>query len=177
MRTVYFDYNATTPLDPQVREGMLPYLGQIWGNPSSVHHVGRQARALLDDARDRAAQTLGCKPSEVVFTSGGTESANLAIFGVARLLSTLYSIDESALPAIVLEYPPNRDLGDLGTPVAFELARRLRKAPRVIAQEIAGAFGSLEGIRQVAAWCRWMVESLRRGARSPSPTGGTKKRR
>ena len=69
---------------------------------------------------------------------------------VARLLSTLYSIDESALPAIVLEYPPNRDLGDLGTPVAFELARRLRKAPRAIAQEIAGAFGSLEGIRQVA---------------------------
>src|SRR5439155_13702623 len=86
MRTVYFDYNATTPLDPQVREAMLPYLGEIWGNPSSVHHVGRQARALLDDARDRAARVLGCKPSEMVFTSGGTESANLAIFGVARML-------------------------------------------------------------------------------------------
>src|SRR5437667_2718577 len=86
MRTVYFDYNATTPLDPQVREAMLPYLGEIWGNPSSVHHVGRQARALLDDARDRAARVLGCKPSEIVFTSGGTESANLAIFGTARLL-------------------------------------------------------------------------------------------
>jgi arginyl-tRNA synthetase len=70
---------------------------------------------------------------------------------VARLLTTLYSLDESSLPAIALEYPPNRDLGDLGTPVAFELARRLRKAPRAIAQEIAGAFGSLDGIRQVAA--------------------------
>ncbi len=70
---------------------------------------------------------------------------------VARLLSALYSIDELSAPAIVLEYPPNRELGDLGTPVAFELARRLRKAPRAIAQEIAGAFGSLEGIRQVAA--------------------------
>jgi arginyl-tRNA synthetase len=70
---------------------------------------------------------------------------------VARLLTTLYSLDESSVPAIVLEYPPNRELGDLGTPVAFELARRLRKAPRAIAQEIAGAFGSLEGIRQVAA--------------------------
>jgi len=86
MRTVYFDYNATTPLDPQVREAMLPYLGEIWGNPSSVHHVGRQARAILDDARDRAASFLGCKPSEIVFTSGGTESVNLALFGVARLL-------------------------------------------------------------------------------------------
>jgi arginyl-tRNA synthetase len=70
---------------------------------------------------------------------------------VARLLTTRYSLDESSLPAIVLEYPPTRELGDLGTPVAFELARRLRKAPRAIAQDIAGAFGSLEGIRQVAA--------------------------
>src|SRR5216117_39809 len=70
---------------------------------------------------------------------------------VAQLLTTLYSLDEHLSPAIVLEYPPNRDLGDLGTPVAFELARRLRKAPRAIAQEIAGAFGSLEGIARVAA--------------------------
>jgi cysteine desulfurase len=88
MRTVYFDYNATTPLDPAVREAMLPFLGEIWGNPSSVHHVGRQARAQLDDARDRAARVLGAEPSEVVFTSGGTESANLAIFGTARLLKS-----------------------------------------------------------------------------------------
>jgi len=86
MRTVYFDYNATTPLDPQVRETMMPYLGAVFGNPSSVHHVGRQARAILDDARDRASKVLGCKPSEVIFTSGGTESANLAIFGTARRL-------------------------------------------------------------------------------------------
>jgi cysteine desulfurase len=86
MQTVYFDYNATTPLDPQVRGAMLPFLGEVWGNPSSVHHVGRQARALLDDARERAAKVLGSKPSEVVFTAGGTESANLAIMGTARLL-------------------------------------------------------------------------------------------
>jgi cysteine desulfurase len=86
MQTVYFDYNATTPLDPQVRAAMLPFLGEVWGNPSSVHHVGRQARALLDDARDRAAKVLGSKPSEVVFTAGATESANLAIMGTARLL-------------------------------------------------------------------------------------------
>src|SRR5688500_17764097 len=70
---------------------------------------------------------------------------------MTRLLSTLYAIDESAMPALVLEYPPNRGLGDLGTPVAFELARRLRKAPRAIAQEIAGAFGTVEGVREVAA--------------------------
>jgi len=85
-RTIYFDYNATTPLDPAVRDAMLPFLGGIWGNPSSVHHVGRKARALLDDARDRAANFLGAKPSEIIFTSGGTESNNLAILGTARLL-------------------------------------------------------------------------------------------
>lgn len=85
-RTIYFDYNATTPLDLHVREAMLPFLDEIWGNPSSVHHVGRRARAALDEARDRAAGVLGCRPSEIIFTSGGTESVNLAIFGAARLL-------------------------------------------------------------------------------------------
>jgi cysteine desulfurase len=85
MRPVYFDYNATTPLDHDVRDVMLPYLSEIFGNPSSVHSVGRQARALLDDARARSAEVFKCKPSELIFTSGGTESTNLAIFGVARL--------------------------------------------------------------------------------------------
>lgn len=86
MHTVYFDYNATTPLDPVVRDAMLPFLADIWGNPSSVHRVGRQARALLDEGRERAAIVLGCKPSEIIFTSGGTESANLAVLGTARSL-------------------------------------------------------------------------------------------
>jgi len=86
VRTIYFDYNATTPLDPAVREAMLPFLEEIYGNPSSVHHVGRQARALLDDARDRVSKVWLAKPSEVIFTSGGTESNNLAVFGTARLL-------------------------------------------------------------------------------------------
>jgi cysteine desulfurase len=86
MRTIYFDYNATTPLDPAVRDAMLPFLGNFWGNPSSVHHVGRKTRALLDDARDRTAQFLGAKPSEIIFTSGGTEANNLAVLGTARAL-------------------------------------------------------------------------------------------
>src|SRR5204863_1612767 len=79
------DYNATTPLDRDVRATMLPYMDGIFGNPSSVHHVGQQARAALDAARDRVAAVFGSKPSEIVCTSGGTESDNLAIFGAARL--------------------------------------------------------------------------------------------
>jgi arginyl-tRNA synthetase len=70
---------------------------------------------------------------------------------VSRVLTTLYALESSALPSVALDYPPNRDLGDLATPIAFELARRLRRAPRVIAQEIAGAFGMLPGITRVVA--------------------------
>jgi len=86
MTSIYLDYNATTPLDPAVREAMMPFLDSLWGNPSSIHHVGRQARARLDEFRERTASVLRCKPSEVVFTSGGTESNNLAVLGSARRL-------------------------------------------------------------------------------------------
>lgn len=83
---IYFDYNATTPLDDAVRAAMMPYLDGVWGNPSSVHQIGRAAREALDEARYRMAGLWKCRPSEVVFTSGGTESNNLAVFGTARRL-------------------------------------------------------------------------------------------
>ena len=86
VRTIYFDYNATTPLDAEVKAAMLPFLDDVWGNPSSVHQIGRKARAILDEAHDRVAKVWGAKPSEVIFTSGGTESNNLAIFGSVRML-------------------------------------------------------------------------------------------
>lgn len=88
MKTVYLDYNATTPLDPGVRESMLPFMEEVWGNPSSVHRVGRRARAFLDEFRERVATVFHSKPSEIVFTSGGTESNNLAILGTAGLLAS-----------------------------------------------------------------------------------------
>ena len=86
MPPIYFDYNATTPIDPAVRAAMEPLLGEVWGNPSSVHAVGRAARALLDEGRYRLAAVWKCRPSEVVFTGGGTEANNLAVLGTARLL-------------------------------------------------------------------------------------------
>ena len=86
MKTVYLDYNSTTPLAPSVKEEMMPFLGNFFGNPSSLHQLGRKARAYLDEYRHRMAAVWQCKPSEVVFTSGATESINLAIFGTARLL-------------------------------------------------------------------------------------------
>ena len=85
--SIYLDYNATTPLDTDVMAAMIPFLEGHFGNPSSVHHLGREARAMLDDCRYRLASLFGCKPSELIFTSGGTESNNLAIFSVARSLT------------------------------------------------------------------------------------------
>jgi len=81
---IYLDYNATTPLCEAAREAMLPYLGRHFGNPSSVHAAGRDARAAIDNSRDKLARLLRVKPHELIFTSGGTESCNLAVLGLAR---------------------------------------------------------------------------------------------
>ena len=83
---IYLDHAGTTPTDPGVLEAMLPYFTQLYGNPSSVHTVGQEARHALDNARERVSRTLGCRTSEVVFTSGGTESDNSAIIGAATAL-------------------------------------------------------------------------------------------
>ncbi|TVO53883.1 cysteine desulfurase family protein [Denitromonas halophila] len=83
---VYFDHNATTPLDPQVREAMLPYLGQRFGNASSRHEYGRHARAAIDTARAQVAAALCAHPTEVIFTSGGSEANNLFLKGAAAML-------------------------------------------------------------------------------------------
>jgi cysteine desulfurase len=84
MRRVYLDNNATTPVLPEVLEAMRPYFGEHFGNASSIHHHGQETRAAVERARESVAALLGCRASEVVFTSGGTEGDNLAIFGVAR---------------------------------------------------------------------------------------------
>jgi cysteine desulfurase len=85
---IYLDYNATTPLCDPAREAMLPYLNRYFGNPSSVHQAGRDARAGVDDARDKLAVLLHTQPHELIFTSGGTEANNLAVLGLARSSSS-----------------------------------------------------------------------------------------
>ena len=82
MNRIYLDYNATTPAEPRVLEAMLPYFSGEFANASSIHTPGQQARAAVETAREQVAALLGARPQEVVFTSGGTESDNHAIFGV-----------------------------------------------------------------------------------------------
>jgi cysteine desulfurase len=80
----YFDYNATTPLSPEVLEQLVPALSEVYGNASSIHQTGQQAKQKLEAARRQVAEFLGCSSKEVVFTGGGTESNNLSIFGPVR---------------------------------------------------------------------------------------------
>ncbi len=83
MRTVYLDHSATTYVRDEVLGAMLPYFGERYGNPSSIHHMGRRSRSVLDECRERVAKTLRVKPGEIIFTGGGSEADNLAIKGHA----------------------------------------------------------------------------------------------
>lgn len=109
---VYLDFNATTPLDDAVREAMLPWLGARFGNPSSRHEYGRQARAAIDEARARVAAAVGAHATEVIFTSGGSEANNLMIKGFAALMKP------ARVAVSAIEHPcvrePARQLRRLG---------------------------------------------------------------
>ena len=83
MESIYLDHNATTPVAPEVVEAMLPYLSEKYGNASSVHSFGREAKVALEQAREQVAEFINCEPSELYFTSGGTESDNMAVLGTA----------------------------------------------------------------------------------------------
>jgi cysteine desulfurase len=98
--TIYLDHAATTPLDPEVLAAMHPYFTECYGNPSSIYQLGQESRAAIDQARGACARVLGCEPGEIIFTSGGTESDNLALRGVAWA-SWLTRPGSGAMPHIV----------------------------------------------------------------------------
>lgn len=84
MERIYLDHAATSPTHPEVVGSMLPYMTEIFGNPSSIHYYGRQSRHAVDEARRACAKSIGAQPNEIIFTSGGTEADNLALLGTAR---------------------------------------------------------------------------------------------
>ena len=105
MTPIYLDYNATTPILPQVLDAMLPYLREHFGNPSSGHSYGLRARAAVERAREQTAALLGCDPDEVIFTSGGTEANNLAIHGVIAAIEARKSIVTTVVEHPATERP------------------------------------------------------------------------
>ena len=101
MPRYYFDHNATTPVSPEVLEAIVPVMTEVYGNASSIHHFGQMARKKLDQARMQVAEMLGAEPAEIVFTSGGTESDNLALFAGGHVVTT--TIEHPAVLGAVSE--------------------------------------------------------------------------
>src|ERR1700676_2800087 len=99
MNRVYLDFNATTPVEPAVLDAMLPYFSAEFGNAASIHPPGQRARAAVETAREQVAALIGARPQEIVFTSGGTESDNHAIFGVVSSSCTFFTSSTSSAPA------------------------------------------------------------------------------
>jgi len=118
MERVYLDHAATTPLDPAVLEAMTPHMTEQYGNASSVHQLGRQARVTLEEARERVAACLGAEPGEIVFTSGGTEADNLAVKGVLAAAGPEAGLVTSAAEHEAVLRPAER-LREEGHPVTI----------------------------------------------------------
>ncbi len=168
MDTIYFDHNATTPLDPRVRDAMLPWLGERFGNPSSVHRRGREARQAVEQARCHVAALLGARPGEIVFTASGTEANNAVLLGslcrrTARetgriVLSAMehpsLRIAAEALAGAGLEViriPPGPD----GRVDAGRMAASLTEDTRVACLMLANnELGTVQPVPEVARACR-----------------------
>jgi cysteine desulfurase len=166
MERIYLDYNASTPLAPEVREAMLPFLEIAYGNPSSTHWAGRPAREAVDTARRQVADLLGCAPSEIVFTSGGTEANNHAIKGVFYANGARGHFVTTAIehPAII---EPLRFLERLGAELTIvpvdstgmvdpaDIASALRRDTILVTVMHANnEVGTIQPIRDIADICR-----------------------
>jgi len=169
-KRVYLDYAATTPLDSRVLESMLPYFSEDFGNPSSVHGFGQRAEAALEDARQRMAEFLNASPDEIIFTSGGTESDNLALRGAAlaareqrgasHILISPVEHDAIAKTAAQLaekfgfevEHLP---VDEFGMAHPNEVASRLRPETALVSIILGNnEIGTINPISQIAAICR-----------------------
>jgi len=135
---VYLDHNATTPLDPRVRDAMLPWLGGRWGNPSSTHRFGQAARNAVEEAREKVAALLGARPPEIVFTASGTEANNAVLFGAARRAASGKSRRQVVISR--LEHPSVR-----------QSAARLEEAGMAVARVAPGPDGVVPAEAMVAA--------------------------
>jgi cysteine desulfurase len=164
---VYLDYNATTPVAPAVLEAMLPFLGDNFGNAGSVHTPGQRARAAVDSARESVAALIGAKPSELVFTSGGTEADNLALFGSVAVSTkprkhvittaiehhaVLHSCEELERQGIEITVVPVRQSGELqGIVDPEEIRSALRPETVLISVMHANnELGVLQPIEEIA---------------------------
>jgi cysteine desulfurase len=163
---IYLDYNATTPTDPRVAEAMEPFLTGFYGNPSSSHRAGREARQAVERARSQVAECLGCRPEEVVFTSGGSESNNMAIRGVVAVCGGGHVVTSAVEHPAVLEVARALEregaieltvvgVDRHGRVDSAEVERALRANSVLVTLMLANnEVGTLQPVAEVAARCR-----------------------
>jgi cysteine desulfurase len=163
---IYLDHNATTPLKPRVLEAMLPFLGNQFGNPSSLSRIGRTARTAIDIAREQVAALVGVSANQVIFTSGGTEANNLAMIGLSQALEkgtiAVSSIEHPSVLSPVLDHLESQGWNPFILPV--DAAGRIEpssitevdtKNLRLVAVMLANnETGVLQDIAQIAELCR-----------------------
>ncbi len=166
MSFIYLDYNATTPIDPRAAEAMVPFLSSGFGNPSSIHVEGRRAKSALEGARERVARCLGCNSGEVVFTSGGTESNNLAIRGLVEARGGGHVITSAVEHPAILEVVIGLEIegrialtivgvDKFGRVDPGAVAAALRNDTVLVSLMLANnEVGTLQPVREVAALCR-----------------------
>ena len=166
MSFIYLDYNATTQIDPRVAEAMAPFLSSGFGNPSSIHVEGRRAKSALEWARERVARCLGCNSGEVVFTSGGTESNNLAIRGLIEVRGGGHVVTSAVEHPAVLEVVLALEIeGRIALTIVGvdrfgrvdpgAVAAALRNDTVLVSLMLANnEVGTLQPVREVAALCR-----------------------
>lgn len=161
MKPIYLDYNASTPLLPEVREAMLPWLKNGFGNPSSSHFYGQKSKQAIENARRQVADLLNCQPEEIIFTSGGSESNNLAVRGVAELHPgghIITSIIEHPAVLEVCRYLENNNFKVTYLPVTADglvevsaVAAAIRPDTFLITIMLANnEIGTLQAVREIA---------------------------
>lgn len=163
---IYLDYNATTPTDPRVAAAMKPYLTGYFGNPSSDHQAGREARQAVNEARRRVASSIGARPDEIIFTSGGTESNNLAFHGLVAARGGGHvitsAIEHPAVLEVVLAMESAGDIemtivgvDSRGRVDSAEVEEALRPNTILVSLMLANnEVGTLQPVAEVARICR-----------------------
>lgn len=154
MKRYYFDHNATTPVSPEALDAMLPVLTDVYGNASSIHHYGQAARQRLDEARREIAAVIGATPEEIVFTSGGTEADNLAVFGgseYGHVVTT--TIEHPAVLAAVAQLRSYTciDVGASGVVDPDDIRKALKPETKLISVMHANnELGTIQPIEEIA---------------------------
>lgn len=166
MRTVYLDHAATTPLDERVLEAMLPYMKENYGNANSPHHLGQKAKVVVEDAREKVAALIGAEPSEIIFTSGGTESDNAVIKGVLAISgdkkevvtselehhAVLHTIELAKMQGVKPVFAKAKDCGTI-TPEAVKEVLTENTA-LVSLMHVNNEIGTINPLKEIAEVCK-----------------------